>query len=297
MGVLKRIAAEFNYRRGRRRRDAGRLSRATEQDRYAFRAALELSRMGDPGPVLDLLMVALASLRDSGDSTPVTPGVHAFLDHVLNHLHATHSQSFQDLAAHFVCGGKRNGTFVEVGTGNGRTLSNTYFLEREAGWSGVLFEPDRRFHESIAKTRGAKLDTRAAFRESGRNLDFLEVGRAGELSTLDANRNSDGRRRTGAVRPVQTVALSEAFDEHGLPAEIDYVSIDTEGSELDVLQGIDFTRHQVRFLTVEHNFVAPHRAAIVSRLEGHGYHTIFPSLSGQDVWMVRGDTPGVETWR
>lgn len=209
MGVLKQIAAEFNYRRGRRRRDAGRLSRATEQDRYAFRAALELSRMGDPGPVLDLLMVALASLRDSGDSTPVTPGVHAFLDHVLKHLHATHSQSFQDLAAHFVSGGKRNGT----------------------------------------------------------------------------------------VRAVQTVALSEAFDEHGLPAAIDYVSIDTEGSELDVLQGIDFKRHQIGFLTVEHNFVAPHRAAIVSLLEGHGYRTIFPSLSGQDVWMVQGDTPGVETWR
>lgn len=297
MGVLKQIAAEFNYRRGRRRRDVGRLSRATTQDRYAFRAALELSRMGDPGPVLDLLMVALASLRDSGDTTPVTPGVHAFLDHLLTHLHATHSQSFQDLAAHFVSGGKRNGTFVEVGTGDGRTLSNTVFLERDAGWTGVLFEPDRRFHDSIRKTRAAKLDRRAAYRESGRSLDFLEVGHAGELSTFDANRNSDGRRRTGTVRSVQTVTLSEAFDEHGLPTEIDYVSIDTEGSEIDVLQGIDFTRHRIGFLTVEHNFVTPHRAAIVATLEGHGYRTIFPTLSGQDVWMVRDDTPGVETWR
>ncbi|MEZ6131731.1 MAG: FkbM family methyltransferase [Planctomycetaceae bacterium] len=285
--MFNKIMAEYNFRTGRRRHDTTRLTRAARQDRYNIRAAMELSRMGSPDAVCSSLLMTLAGLRDFAIRNQLDDEAREFLQLTIQQIEHSRGQCFQDTAAVYFSRQKRDGYFVEIGTGNGEHLSNTFMLEKQFGWSGILFEPDRRFHESIAERRSAILDERPVFSSDDQVLQFMEVSRAGELSTLSDFRREDGRHRFGACREVRTTTLTSALEHHNAPKTIDYVSIDTEGSEMEVLQGIDFDRYDIRFLTIEHNFVEGKQKALADFLAPHGYRPVLEGFSCQDIWLVK----------
>lgn len=279
--------AEVNYRNGRKCRDVARLTLAAKQDRYDIRAAIELSRMGAPWALGQSLMLVLAGLRDSVPHNAMDNHSAEFMEMVIGELEQSRGQCFQDVAALYFSNKKRDGFFVEVGTGNGEQLSNTFLLEKVYGWRGVLFEPDRRFHESIRKSRTASLDIRPVYSDDGKVMDFLEVSGAGELSTLDAYRKSDGRNRKGTSYRVETTTLNTALAFYDAPKDIDFISIDTEGSELEVLRGIDLENFNVRFLTIEHNYEEEKKQAICDYLQPLGYKPVLESFSQMDIWFVK----------
>ncbi|HEX7947688.1 MAG TPA: FkbM family methyltransferase, partial [Phenylobacterium sp.] len=74
--------------------------------------------------------------------------------------------------------------------------------------------------------------------------------------------------------------------ERGAPRRIDYLSLDTEGSELDILAAFDFDAWDVRLITVEHNHT-DRREAVFDLLTGKGYARKFESLSRVDDWYVK----------
>jgi hypothetical protein len=74
----------------------------------------------------------------------------------------------------------------------------------------------------------------------------------------------------GDVIEVTTTSLMDLLEQHGAPPVIDYLSIDTEGSELAILEGVDWSRYRFRCITVEHNFTAQ-RQGIQTLLEAQGY--------------------------
>ncbi|MDX2142563.1 MAG: FkbM family methyltransferase [Rhodospirillaceae bacterium] len=183
---------------------------------------------------------------------------------------------------------KRNGYFVEVGVGDGTALSNTLILERDFGWTGVLAEPNRAFHDKIAKTRRAVLDKRAVYDISGKKMRFEEVAGVGELSGLGRHRTERGSPILSAY-DVETVALDDLLAAHGAPSQIDYMSIDTEGSEVDILKGLSLKNRQVAFFTIEHNFDRKRLKAYHSILQPAGYREILPEISTFDAWFVHRD--------
>jgi FkbM family methyltransferase len=221
------------------------------------------------------------------------PGGIEFLAHCLANCKDSHSQIFQDLFVDFVMA-KRNGRFVEFGATNGVLRSNTLFLERRRGWTGVLAEPARCWHDELRRNRPAcAIDTRCVWNSSGETLQFRETT-DGELSTLDAFSQLD---KHGADRedvrdryPVATVSLNSLLDEHRT-GRVDYLSIDTEGSERDILSAFDVDRFRPGVITVEHNHTAQRRT-IFDLLTGHGYRRIFENLSTIDDWYVDD-----EVWR
>ena len=110
-----------------------------------------------------------------------------------------------------------------------------------------------------------------------------------ELSTLLPFKTGDGHDREG--RPmieVETATLDDILAAHGVPGEIDYLSVDTEGSELEVLKGLDLGRYRPRLMTVEHNSVRSRRREIIERLGHRGYRPVLEDRSGVDAWFVRG---------
>jgi hypothetical protein len=80
----------------------------------------------------------------------------------------------------------------------------------------------------------------------------------------------DAYAAVGDVIEVTTTSLMDLLEQQGAPAVIDYLSIDTEGSELAILEGVDWSRYQFRCITVEHNFTAQ-RQGIQALLEAQGY--------------------------
>jgi class 3 adenylate cyclase len=112
-----------------------------------------------------------------------------------------------------------------------------------------------------------------------------EIGGRLDLAFRDLDRNA-AHRADGKRYEVGTVSLTELLDEHRAPRRIDFLSIDTEGSELEILQGFDFTRYDVRIIVVEHNHTA-RREAIHGLLTGNGFRRKFETCSKQDDWYVR----------
>lgn len=284
--MFKKIMAEINFRSGRRHHDSAKLSLAAKQDRYNVRPAMELSKMGSSDAICQSILLTLCGLRDFATKHEMDSAAKDFMQLVIQELEHSRGQCFQDIAALYFSNRKQNGFFVEVGTGNGELLSNTFLLEKRFGWKGILFEPDRRFHDSISRLRTAKLDERPVYSTDDKVLQFLEVSRAGELSTLSEFRREDGRFRFGSMREVKTTSLNTAFRLHDAPQKIDYISIDTEGSELEVLQGLDFNRYDVGFLTIEHNFVPGKKETLADYLAPFGFRPVLTEFSNQDIWLV-----------
>jgi hypothetical protein len=87
---------------------------------------------------------------------------------------------------------------------------------------------------------------------------------------------------------VSTISLNDLLSKHNAPKHIDYLSIDTEGSEFEILNSFDFSSHSFGVVTVEHNFT-PVRQKIFELLSGHGYTRQFENLSKFDDWYVKVD--------
>lgn len=200
------------------------------------------------------------------------------------------SQIRQDLFVLSELNFKRDGFFVEFGAAGGIEDSNTYLLEEEFGWRGILAEPARAFHERLRANRRAQISTKCVWRESKKQVTFNETTWAYH-STIDSFSAHDSfavRRQGGHTYDVETISLTDLLAEFSAPAEIDYLSIDTEGTELEILESFDFARYRVSVITCEHNFT-PAREAIRTLLEGQGYIRKREHLSRFDDWYVHRD--------
>jgi FkbM family methyltransferase len=185
---------------------------------------------------------------------------------------------------------KRNGFFVEFGAFDGITLSNTYMLERQFGWTGILSEPNRTFAPQVLANRSScAVDSRCIWSATGEMIPFTETTEQGEFSTVTQFRQSDSHDRTKAPieYQVETVSLGDLLIQHNAPVEIDYLSIDTEGSELTILRTLDFRRWRFNVITVEHNWVQSARDGIHTLLTSQGYTRVLTEFSHRDDWYIR----------
>jgi hypothetical protein len=92
-------------------------------------------------------------------------------------------------------------------------------------------------------------------------------------------------RQNGAIYDVQTISLLDLLQKHSAPKLIDYLSIDTEGSEFEILNAFDFNKYQFKCITVEHNFT-PMRERIYDLLSQNGYSRVFSEFSRFDDWYT-----------
>lgn len=211
-----------------------------------------------------------------------------FADFCREHAHQSKAQLFQDLLVLFLTNEKKGGFFVEFGATNGISLSNSFLLEQDYRWKGILAEPGQCWHKALRANRKAHIDHRCLWSQSGENLNFNETEIA-ELSTLEEFRfrdfNSQGRFNIRAYQ-VETVSLNDLLQAHSAPALIDYMSVDTEGSEYTILSHFDFNRYKVRIFTIEHNFSEPDREKIRQLMAANGYTRILEPMSRWDDWYV-----------
>ena len=213
-----------------------------------------------------------------------------FLLDCAKHIGDSKSQIFQDLFVLHVVDSKPSGFFVEFGATNGVGLSNTHILEAKFGWKGILAEPARCWTAELQANRNCTIDTRCVWTESGKTLKFLESSDA-ELSTvhtfedrLDVHTTT---RTENKMYDVETVSLTDLLTVHNAPRHIDYLSIDTEGSEYPILAHFDFEAFDINVISVEHNYVEKDRTQIQQLLTSKGYRRVLEKFSQWDDWYVK----------
>ena len=217
-----------------------------------------------------------------------------FYSHVLKHQNMSTSQLFQDLFVLFIHNEKTNGTFLEFGATNGVELSNSFMLEEKFGWTGVLAEPSPQWHSKLFENRpNTTILTDCIYSETGKKLYFF-VSDSGDLSTLEEFRNSDvasmpgntqARNASGYKCQVNTISLNDVMSKYFTGTKIDYMSVDTEGSELLILKHFNFSKYAPKVVTVEHNFTDAEKELDELFIK-HNYRRFFKEFTQFDAWYV-----------
>lgn len=185
------------------------------------------------------------------------------------------SQIGQDLAVLKYYKNKRNGYFVEVGASDGIELSNTYLLEKEFGWKGICVEALPNKFKVLLKNRPTAVCVeKAVFNTTGLTLKFDIANSFDMLSGISdyiTERWSARVKSDCTTIDVKTITLTDLLKEANAPPFIDYLSLDTEGSEFEILKAHDFSKYNFGLIDVEHNHIEPTRTNIKNLLTSNGY--------------------------
>lgn len=179
--------------------------------------------------------------------------------------------------------GKRGGTFLDIGANDGFFDSNTAALELDYGWTGLCIEANPTL-----------IDTLKASRPNSKVVNCAVWHSPGEIQLEVSDSNRDGVRGDLLSRVTNVVRKDDFFKDHfkesrqivtvkartitdvvqeqyGLPCSFDYMSMDIEGAELQALKGIDFSRINISFMTIEHGGRSGYMEQIVKYLDDYGF--------------------------
>lgn len=180
----------------------------------------------------------------------------------------SYSQLNQDLNVISFFNNKNDMYFIDIGANNGITLSNTFLLEKQYNWKGICSEPLPRAFKQLIKCRNVICDNNAVFSKSGLSLEFSE---SNLLSGITKFIDLYTRVRKGNQIIVKTITLQSLLDNYKAPKIIQYFSLDTEGTELEILKSVDFSKYTFLYINLEHNYVEPKRSEIRTLLLNNGY--------------------------
>jgi len=235
-----------------------------------------------------LSAVAASIARSSRDEHNMV--MSGFYEFIIKNSASSNSQLFQDLWVAYESNEKRDGYFVEFGACDGVYLSNTHLLEKVYGWTGIIGDPNPRYKKALRKNRTCRVTNRCIFpgprrRRTFRCTDDGAFSTLEEFAQLDSNWD---RHRSSNYEHVNvyTVSINDVLEEFGAPRVIDYLSLDTEGSEFAILQDLDFGRWKIGLITVEHNYT-PNREKIHDLLTRNGYLRKLDAISKWDDWYVK----------
>jgi FkbM family methyltransferase len=176
------------------------------------------------------------------------------------------------------------GYFVDIGATDGITNSNTYALE-DLGWSGICVEPNLDYYAKLKANRNCIVSSAAIYPVGGKDLELLVAGEYSSLFEYAHNDHHYSHRLEKPRQRVVTMTLDELLDLHKAPKKIDYLSLDVEGAELDILKSFSWD-YQIRLITVEHNN-GINKDPLAELLEGMGYKRA-PEDSQWDHWYEKG---------
>ena len=157
---------------------------------------------------------------------------------------------------------EEGGFFIEAGANDGIRQNNTLYLENELGWRGLLVEPNKHQFENCIKNRNKKgniiyncalvgYDYKPDDIEGYFNENDYENSLMAQVSTDNPEfSEADPRWHCKLKVRVPAKKLSDILTEHNVN-KIDFFSLDVEGYELNVLQGLDFSRHSPKIICVE----------------------------------------------
>ena len=172
--------------------------------------------------------------------------------------------------------------FVDIGANDGICLSNTFYLEKNRGWTGIAVEPIPDVYARLTVNRKCLAVNGCIGAQSGKAKFQVVSGYAEMLSGLIDEYDPHHKQRIhdeisehgGMCREIEAdcFTFNELLDKHNI-RHIDYLSIDTEGAEYSILRSIDFNHIDISVVGVENNY-ADSRFPIFMKKNGFRLHSI-----------------------
>jgi FkbM family methyltransferase len=159
---------------------------------------------------------------------------------------------------------KKNGVFLEIGADDGIDKSNTLFFEETLGWTGICVEPSYERFKLLEKNRKCICENIALSNKTG-EATFLDIkgwgkGLSGIIEDYCDNHKNriffecqDENNKGKEIIKVKTDLLNNILLKHNL-YEIDFCTIDTEGSEYSILENFNFDKFLIKIFVIENNY-------------------------------------------
>lgn len=210
-----------------------------------------------------------------------------WINFVIQHKSSSKSQLCQDLWVAHQTKEKIGGYFVELGACEPVRLSNSYLLETNYGWKGLLIEPNPGMAKALRDKRSASVSETAVAKGESVTLVITE---SPEFAAIQDARDRKRHPKAGTFNHeviVRSKSLTEILDENNVPKDFDYLSIDIEGGEMYALESLDFSRYSPSLITIEHNF-QEYRKDIQDLLYSCGYKLDpLMSMYSWDDWYIK----------
>lgn len=135
-----------------------------------------------------------------------------------------------------------NGFYIECGANDGINQSNTWFFEKYKNWSGILIEPIPELFKELKNNRNNKnIFVNKCLVSKKYNKPYINI----------TNKNLASKIENNSSLKVEVSTLNEILKKRNCPKIIDLFSLDVEGYEFKVLEGVDFTNYKFKFILVE----------------------------------------------
>jgi len=147
---------------------------------------------------------------------------------------------------------KRNGTFIEFGAYDGIKYSNTNFFEKELNWRGVCIEPVPSEYAKLNINRNCHCLFGAVIPDYKQNVNLVLADENNIFNSCVEGSSGNLRCKSGKVIEVPAYNINTVLGTFEL-YELDYLSIDIEGDEIDIVKSIDLKKYDIKVITVENN--------------------------------------------
>ena len=203
------------------------------------------------------------------------------------------SQHKQDMLLELsVFKGYKNGFFIDIGAHDGVTINNTLYFEKYNNWSGINIEPIKKVYDKLVVNRQNSININCAISNNDGTAEFLSNdGYTEMLSGLKDNfdprhlerlqKENNQMGSTTQTITVITKKLETICDEYNI-IHINYLSIDVEGAEFEVIKSINFDKIFIDIIEFENNYDDT-SGPIIQYLENKNYIVIHKSL---DIFMI-----------
>jgi FkbM family methyltransferase len=195
-------------------------------------------------------------MRESGNISEIiaeAPAAKAPLIPFVHSAFGSYSQHNEDLLIDLIFESRRDGFYVDVGANDPVFNNNTqrFYLR---GWRGVNAEPGPLPFQKLVRQRPKDINLNVAIGPKRGNMTFYHVANDSTLSSFDkvvADRMAAAVRSTVRPEPVEVLTLRDIFEEHAQGRKVDFLSVDAEGYDLEVLKSNDWKLHRPAVVLVE----------------------------------------------
>lgn len=201
-------------------------------------------------------------------------------------LNNSQAQLSQDLIYLNEFGEKKNGYFIEIGASDGILNSNTYLFEKVFQWKGLLIESNEEIINELVKNRpNSKVIKSFVSGESEKKYTYFKAKHFSEINGIEKKLGFETF--YDSKEEVYSKNIKTIFIENNVPASIDFMSIDIEGLEIEILENIDFNQFSFKMICIEHNYDNLKCDKIDQILNKHNYTRKYENFSKWDYFYFK----------
>jgi len=190
----------------------------------------------------------------------------------------TWSQEGEDILLDRIFKGKKNGFYVDVGAHHPMRFSNTHFFYRK-GWSGINIDAIPESMKEFEKHRKRDINLELGVAKQASILDYYVFNEPAlntfSVKTAQKHKSKKNNYYVKKIIKIKVKPLREILDYHLKDRKIDFLNVDVEGFDLNVLQSNDWSKYRPRFALVEllqSSLRDINKHKVVQFMRKHGYH-------------------------